>query len=163
MARIESLGEFFHFTNARGKSVDKKARAKGGAFRSLLSESVERAAESGAAAEDLTDAGDLEELLDEVHATGDTLKKRQNEDAIQGYRRSVQAFLRYVLRRAYSTERHHSRPNARKGTQKTYLLVQTVDRKLDRLVVDVLKSQVEQLELLRRIEEINGLLVDLVS
>jgi hypothetical protein len=50
-----------------------------------------------------------------------------------------------------------------KGTQREYLLVRTVDDKLERLVVEVLQNQMEQIELLRRIEEINGLLVDLLT
>lgn len=161
MARIEGLGEFFHFTNTPKKAVGRKGGSKGPAFGSLLSESAERAAEGDRVEVDGPD--DLEELLDAVHSSGDTLKKRQSEAAIQDYRRAVQAFLRYVLRRAYDTERHQSRPNARKGIQKTYLLVQTVDQKLERLVVDVLKSQLEQLGMLKRIEEINGLLVDLTG
>lgn len=165
MARIESLGEFFRFTNSKGKTVAKKDRAKGPAFGSLLSESAERAGQEGIGGldGDSVEGVALEELLDAVHSTGDSLKKRQNDESIQGYRRAVHAFLKYVLHRAYETERHQSRPNARRGVQKTYLLVQTVDRKLERLVVDVLRSQLEQLEMLKRIEEINGLLVDLTS
>jgi len=160
MARIESLGEFFHFTNPPGKGV-KKTRSK--AFRAVLSESLARTAESGATEADKREAGDLEELLDEVHSSGDSLKKRQSEETILLYRKAVQAFVRFVLARAYETVRHHSRPNALKGTQREYLLVRTVDEKLERLVVDVLRNQVEQIELLRRIEEINGLLVDLLT
>ena len=93
----------------------------------------------------------------------DAIQSVQSEETILHYRKAVQAFVRFVLARAYETVRHHSRPNALKGTRREYLLVRTVDEKLERLVVDVLRNQMEQIELLRRIEEINGLLVDLLT
>jgi hypothetical protein len=161
MARIESLGEFFHFTNPRGKSLRRKGRATEGGFAALVSASTEQATDILGA--DDADGRDIEDLLDEVHSAGDALKKRPNGQTIQGYRSAVQAFLRHVMGRVFDTERHRSRPNVRQGTQKQYLLVRTVDEKLERLVVDVLQSQVEQLDLLERIEEINGLLVDLTG
>jgi uncharacterized protein YaaR (DUF327 family) len=160
MARIESLGEFFRFTNAPGKPTRRKT-TKG--FRSMLRESLTGLDATELAETEELEAGDLEELLDGVHAAGDALKKRQSESTILAYRRAVQTFAKFVLRRAYETVRHHSRPNALKGTQREYLLVRTVDEKLERLVVDVLRSQVEQIDLLRRIDEIHGLLVDLLT
>jgi uncharacterized protein len=160
MARIESLGEFFHFANPPGKKAERKGKTK--AFGSVLKESVERSGETEAGAEAPADT-DLEDLLDAVHDAGDALKRRQSESAIVAYRRAVQSFVKFVLKKAYDTVRHHSRPNVMKGTQREYLLVRTVDEKLERLVVDVMRNQVEQMELLRRVEEINGLLVDLLT
>lgn len=160
MARIDSLGEFFHFTNAPGKPSRRKP-TKG--FGSVLRESLPDLEGTELAEAEGLEAADLEILLDGVHAAGDALKKRQSESTILAYRRAVQAFAKHVLRRAYQTVRHHSRPNAFKGTQREYLLVRTVDEKLERLVVEVMRNQVEQVELLQRIDEIHGLLVDLLT
>jgi uncharacterized protein len=160
MARIDSLGEFFHFTNAAGKPTRRKP-TKG--FRSVLKDSLSNLDEAELAEAEELEAADLEELLDGVHAAGDALKKRQSESTILAYRRAVQSFAKHVLRRAYETVRHHSRPNALKGTQREYVLIRTVDEKLERLVVEVMRNQVEQVELLRRIDEIHGLLVDLLT
>ena len=162
MARIESLGEFLHLGGTPGKPARRKSKA-GGGFRSVLRESVSKLEGSEPGEDEGLADEDLEELLDDVHASGDALKKRQSEATILAYRRAVRSFARHVLRRAYQTVRQHSRPNATKGTQKEYLLVKTVDEKLERLVVDVLRSQVEQIDLLRRIDEIHGLLVDLLT
>ena len=45
--------------------------------------------------------------------------------------------------------------------QKKYVILRVVDEKLERLTAHVLKGQADQLDILRRIDEINGLLVDL--
>ncbi|MDR0450835.1 MAG: YaaR family protein [Treponema sp.] len=42
-------------------------------------------------------------------------------------------------------------------------MVQVVDRKLEEMAARLLSDQLSQLELLARLEEINGLLVDLLQ
>jgi len=45
--------------------------------------------------------------------------------------------------------------------QKKYVIIRVIDEKLEDLAAHVLKSQGEQLDILDRIDEINGLLIDL--
>ena len=45
--------------------------------------------------------------------------------------------------------------------RKRFSIVQIIDQKLDRLVQGMLQSQESQMELMSRVEEIHGLLVDL--
>ena len=47
--------------------------------------------------------------------------------------------------------------------KKRYVLIKVIDRKLEQLALDVLKHQSDQLKILERVEEINGLIVDLVT
>ena len=158
MPRIESLGEFFHFTNAAGKKKTRSPKRAGGRrFDSLVSEAGLESAES----EELT-AISIEELLDAVHLAGEELRERQSVRAVEAYRGAVRRFLGFVLKRLYVTEKHRSRPSPTKGTQREYTLIRTVDEKLERLVAGVLQNQMRHLEILERMEEIEGLLVDLV-
>ena len=157
MARVESLGEFFHFSNTRRKKNRRNEEISSGRFSALLT----RSAEEAEAQEPLFE-GTLEELVDEVHAAGDALGERQSEEAIAAYRRAVQGFLRYAVGHLYVTERHRSRPSLRRGTQVEYVLIQTIDRKLEVLTGEVLRGQIRQIEILRRVEEIYGLIVDLI-
>jgi len=122
-----------------------------------VAHSAEGAVLSGPALE-----GTLEELVDEVHDAGDALAEHQGTQTIARYRRAVQGFVHFVVRGVYGTERHRSRPSALKGTQKEYTLIRTIDRRLETLAADLLRGQIKQIEILRRVEEINGLIVDLV-
>jgi uncharacterized protein YaaR (DUF327 family) len=75
----------------------------------------------------------------------------------------------------YAVEEQNGIPNAQKPgykgslwdpaakQAKAFHIVQVVDRKLDGLAAEILAGQVTQLELLAKLEEITGLLVDLLS
>ena len=47
--------------------------------------------------------------------------------------------------------------------RKKYTLVQVADRKLEELAVAILSGQAAQLDILARVEEINGLLVNMLQ
>jgi uncharacterized protein YaaR (DUF327 family) len=113
-------------------------------------------------------------LQDAVQSAGDDLKNRPFPEEIQRYKRAVKNFLRYVVEYGFAAERQigipqylrpgyrgsPARPDAR--DRKTYTIVQVVDEKLERLAAGILTGQTGQLELLTRLEEINGILIDLL-
>jgi uncharacterized protein YaaR (DUF327 family) len=103
----------------------------------------------------------LRELLDDVHSSGDELKRRPFPEEIKRYKRSVRNFLHYVVENGYTIEERTSGINLLK--RKKFTLVQVVDRKLESLAASVLANQVTQIELLARIDEIAGLLVNLLQ
>ncbi|MDR3356704.1 MAG: DUF327 family protein [Spirochaetaceae bacterium] len=116
-------------------------------------------------------------LLDGVYDAGDALLKRPFPDEIKRYRLTIQNFIRYVLDNAYDikeddgipnnlkagfNKRFNKDPDLRKARNR-YSAIQVIDQKLDRLAADVMIGQVKQLNLLESIEEINGLLVNLLE
>jgi uncharacterized protein len=107
----------------------------------------------------------LEELLDEVHMAGDDLKKSPVYKHIKKYRHAVQRFLRFVVDNSYAVSKaklSRFQVLKRRG-QPELTLVTVVNSKLDALAAGILQNQLEQLEVLARVEEINGLLVDLIG
>jgi uncharacterized protein YaaR (DUF327 family) len=120
----------------------------------------------------------LASLLDSVYDAGDALSKRPFPDEIRRYRSTIRNFMRYVLDNAYGVkedegipnylkagfngERYRRDPELRKAKNR-YSTVSVIDQKLDRLAADIMTGQVKQLDLLKSIEEINGLLVDLLG
>lgn len=103
----------------------------------------------------------LEALLDEVHSSGDLLKEKQLPDNIVAYKNAVRSFVRYIVDRAYTVTESTSGGNILK--RKKFTQVQVIDQKLEQLAAGILSNQKDQLGLLGKIEEINGLLVDLMS
>ena len=103
----------------------------------------------------------LEALLDEVHSAGDKLKDKQLPDNIVGYKNAVRSFMKYIVDRSYEVTESTSGGNILK--RKKFTQVQIIDQKLEQLAAGILSNQKDQLSQLGKIEEINGLLVDLMS
>jgi len=113
-------------------------------------------------------------LMDEVRSTGDVLKSRPFPEEIMRYKQAVRNFMNYVVQNTYSLEYEEGIPNflkpgfkGRRGTPeamrgKEYTKIQVIDKKLEDLAALLLSSQMRQIELVSRLEEIRGLLVDLL-
>jgi uncharacterized protein YaaR (DUF327 family) len=161
MARIDSLGEAFQYPVPDKKKTGKKEKVPRHSFSHL----VESASESGEAG--VEDFGgpegrrSLEELLDAVFSAGDALKKSPTFESIKEYRQRVKAFVAYAVSHSITLEETTSGVNILK--RKRFTLVKVIDEKLEALAASVLAAQKEQLAILAQIDEINGLLVDLIS
>lgn len=102
----------------------------------------------------------LTELVDAVYAAGDELKKNPFTDTFIIYKKRLSRFMQFVVQNAYELEVRERR----KGTKRQQLVtVQTINAKLDELAADILYNQADQLKILAKVEEINGLLVDFLS
>ena len=102
----------------------------------------------------------LEFLVDSVYSSGERFKKNQDLEEFKNYRRSLSHFLEFIVKNSYEIENKH-RLKGRKRV--VYTVVQVVNEKLDSLAADILMNQRDQLRILSRLEEINGLIVDLFS
>lgn len=158
MERIENDG-FFSF-----RRHDRRERARRGesppraGFNSLFQHEVEEARFEPSSRDRVTE-GEVEELLDSIHELGDELLKKRTFTAVQRYREAVKAFVRRVVSQTLEVEEQTSGGNVL--NRKRFSIVHVIDEKLDRLVQGMLQSQDSQMQLLSRVEEIHGLLVDL--
>jgi uncharacterized protein len=160
MARIDSLGEASPYHVPDRKKAGKKEK---GGWRSF-SRMVEEAAQGQRAGDGTAgrhDRRSLEELLDEVFTAGGALKSAPTLEAIREYRERVQAFLRHVVDHMMAVEETVSGANL--ARRKRYTRLSVIDQKLEALAASVLSAQREQLGILAQVDEINGMLVDLVS
>jgi uncharacterized protein YaaR (DUF327 family) len=149
-------------------------KARPARFAALLEESRE-AAESRPPEASPDGETALQELLDEVHSSGDDLKQRPFPEEVKRYKKAVRNFLHYIVERGYTAEQQTGIPNSlkpafnrRRGTAQSwdrtvYTLIQVADRKLEQLAAGIMAGQLPQLELLARVDEINGILIDLVQ
>jgi uncharacterized protein YaaR (DUF327 family) len=141
------------------KPEKKKETAKANAFRSVfkVAEQVERTP----AAEGLPFSNaEATELLDSVHTSGEELKRDPNIENVRAYKAAVRNFVHYVVENAYDVSEKTSGGNILK--RKKFTTVVVIDERLERLGAEVLSAQRDKLEILRRIDEIHGLLVDLL-
>ncbi len=166
MDRVENTGSFFAYRREtrEKKRTDGKASARPiPRFASLL-DPVSEPGSIGPmieATSDETDRVELHELLDAVHARGDKLKRHLSADAIQEYKNAVRRFISAVLAGGYAVDERSSAGNVLK--RKKFTLISVIDGKIERLASGMFATQRDQIEILRRIDEINGLLVDLLQ
>ncbi|MDR3247575.1 MAG: YaaR family protein [Treponema sp.] len=114
-------------------------------------------------------------LLEDVRSTGDELRGRPFPQEILAYKKAVRDFIRYVVDNGYQLGesegvRRFEKPSykGKRGTPRSqerqpYVTIQVVDHKLEEMAAMLMTHQLSQLELLSRLEEISGLLIDLVS
>ncbi|MDR2730409.1 MAG: YaaR family protein [Treponema sp.] len=117
----------------------------------------------------------LDALMDNVRSTGDDLLGRPFPDEILRYKQAVRSFMHYVVQNAYGLEHETGLPkfmmpgySGKHATdeaksKKRYTKIQVIDKKLEDMAAMILSGQVKQLELTSRLEEIRGLLIDLLQ
>lgn len=103
----------------------------------------------------------MEEILDAIYELGEEVKKEPRRSSVMAYKRAVKRLVSIAVDSGLVVEEQTSSPNILK--QKRFTLIKIIDEKLDRLVSGVLVNQRDTLDVLGRIDEINGLLVDLIS
>ena len=172
MERIEFYGDSTPYLNIE-KKEDKEKRKKNSkvsSFSSLLSTSSEEVKKG--ALEKLFDSGrpedvSLEDALDEVHQLGEKLKENPTLARIKDYRKAVGGFVRYILKNGFVLSREKLSGfkvlKLRPGEQPEVAVVRIVDQKLNELGRQVLENQQDQLAILEKIDEIHGILVDLLT
>ena len=117
----------------------------------------------------------LNALMDDVSSAGDALSSRPLPDEIKNFKQAVRNFMNYVVKNCYNLEHENGIPNFLKpqykgprGTpqsknQNRYLKIEVIDKKLEDMAAMLMTRQMPQLEILSRLEEIKGLLVDLLQ
>jgi uncharacterized protein YaaR (DUF327 family) len=117
----------------------------------------------------------ITKLLDEVHSAGNILAGKPFPDEIKRYKTAVRGFMSYILENGFSAEGEMGIPHGQKpgfkglrgspeSRERTlHTQIKVVDEKLERLAADILSGQLKQLDLLDRVEEINGLLIDMLE
>lgn len=104
-------------------------------------------------------------LQDHVRSAGDTLKSRQNPETILRYKQAVKNFVAYVTREAYDvkTRTHVYRDKTNHLRPHPFTQIVVINEKLDQFADELLRDQKSQLFILERLEELYGLLIDLIT
>ena len=110
----------------------------------------------------------VEQLLDDIHEAGERLIEKPFISSIKDYKNAVRKFIGYIVKQAYDAETDiQSRRFLKNGIpvldEKKWVKVRVVDEKLEKLAAYIVQSQKNQLTILKKIEEIEGILVDLMG
>ena len=97
--------------------------------------------------------------MDRVDENGARLKRSMEKEDMKKYKQSVKEFLRFIQQEVARARKSHSWDN--RGNLKTYTIIEKIDRKLEELQQGFLQSQSDALEVVHKIDEIRGLMLDL--
>jgi uncharacterized protein YaaR (DUF327 family) len=174
MATLESAGvdasSGAALLNARlfGGSKAKSNKAKGVrnpqglSFEQVSGHSLLEKTDVGPALEFAPSEEALIELTDAVRSAGDDLKRRPLQGELLAYKRAVRDFLNYVVENGYTVETTQSRYRESRGLLPA-VQVKIIDEKLEKLASGILTRQIDELQLVSKIDELTGLLVDLTA
>ncbi len=101
----------------------------------------------------------LDELLLIIDEQGEKLKKSLDQKDLVEYRRSVREFLRFVQKEYARTKQTFSWDQ--RGNVKTYTIMEKVDQNLEELYKLFMEEQSDVLQIVGKLDEIRGFLLDL--
>lgn len=159
MAKIESLDGAAFYKPFKKKKTEKKKPLPASKFHSV----IERSQETDyfeKESKNYKDNREITEILEQINKLSEILIEAPTIENIKSYKSVVRYFLEYVVKNLFEVEEKVSGNNILK--RKRFTLIKIVDKKLEQLAVDVLNSQKKQFDILKRVDEINGLLVNIL-
>ena len=101
----------------------------------------------------------LNTLLEEIDKQGEKLVKHMDIRDMKRYRESVKSFMNEVVTRSHKFSRENFLD--KRGRHRVYGIVKLVDKNLDELANELIADEKNQLNILSKVDEIRGLLLDI--
>ncbi|MCR4616680.1 MAG: YaaR family protein [Lachnospiraceae bacterium] len=103
----------------------------------------------------------LNNLMEQIDAEGKKLAKRRDVRDMKHYRGLVKEFLNEVITRSHEFSRENFLD--KRGRHRVYGIVRLVDENLDALAQALMSDEKENIDILGKVGEIQGLLLDIFT
>lgn len=103
----------------------------------------------------------LQTLMEEITMQGEKLSKRRDVKDMKHYRGLIKSFLNEVVVHSHSFTRENFLD--RRGRHRVYGIIRLIDENLDQLAQELMKDEKDNLAILSKIGEIQGLLLDIFT
>lgn len=131
--------------------VSKPAEQSSEAFRFALMSNIEEA--------DLQER--LTNMMNEITMQGSRIKKKKDIGDMRKYRSLIKDFMNEIVNRSHKFSRENFLD--RRGRHRVYGIIKLIDENLDSLAEELLKDESDNLTILNKIGEIEGLLIDILT
>lgn len=101
----------------------------------------------------------LSSLMEDITAQGEKIAKHMDIRDMRRYRELVKGFMNEVVNRSHEFSRENFLD--RRGRHRVYGIVKLVDKNLDDLAGELLKEEKDNIAVLEKVNEIQGLLLDI--
>ena len=103
----------------------------------------------------------LQGLMEQITMEGNKLAKRRDVKDMKHYRGLIKSFLNEVITHSHSFSRENFLD--RRGRHRVYGIIHLIDENLDQLAQELMKEEKDNIEILNKIGEIRGLLLDIFT
>lgn len=103
----------------------------------------------------------LSGLMEAITAEGEKLSKRRDVKDMRHYRGLIKEFLNEVVTHSHAFSRENFLD--RRGRHRVYGIIRLVDENLDQLAQELMKDEKDNLAILNKIGEIQGLILDIFT
>lgn len=129
----------------------KQAQQSGEDFKFTLMSSIEEAGLSER----------LSVMMQEITMQGEKLGKHMDVRDMKHYRRLIQEFMNEIVNRSHKFSRENFLD--RRGRHRVYGMIKRVNVVLDELAGELIKEEKDTLAILSKVDEIRGLLLDIIT
>jgi len=102
----------------------------------------------------------LSEMREDIEKQGERLSDRVDVKEFEKYRRLIREFLDEIVSNGYTFSREDA--YASRGRHRYIATVKVIDEKLDELGKEVMKDQADKINIIHKIDDIRGLLLDIM-
>jgi uncharacterized protein YaaR (DUF327 family) len=111
-------------------------------------------------AEDVNVIERLRAKADEIAAQGEKLAERVDIRELRAYKKLIADFMDEAVGNSRKFSKHSFLD--RRGRHKVYAIIKKVDEELDELTGEVLRGEKDRLLILKKLDDIKGLLLDIL-
>jgi len=101
----------------------------------------------------------LSVMMGEIVTQGKRIKKHMDIRDMRKYRELIKGFLNEIVNRSHEFTRENFLD--RRGRHRVYGIIRLVDENLDKLAAKLIEDEQEGIDIIRMIDEIQGLLLDI--
>lgn len=103
----------------------------------------------------------LSVMMQEITMQGEKLGKHMDVRDMKNYRRLIQEFMNEIVNRSHKFSRENFLD--RRGRHRVYGMIKRVNVVLDELAGELIKEEKDTLAILSKVDEIRGLLLDIIT
>lgn len=102
-------------------------------------------------------------LKDRMDDAGDRFASEITPDAFSAYKFAVNQFVKYIVKNNFKVEEKNRTGIPRRRKTDPLVTIQVISEKLDKIATDMLSTHKKNLNALARVNEIQGLVIDLLA
>lgn len=149
MKVTEAIGNSPNLASSPPKEGTKAAEGKEASFQSQIAKIESRNFENH-----------INELAERIFEQGERLAKKADIRELKAYKRLISEFLDEALNSSHKFSKQSFLD--RRGRHRVYAIIKKINSEIEQLTDDVLSEEKENIKILQRLEDIKGLVLDLM-
>ncbi len=100
-------------------------------------------------------------LIEDITQQGKRLAKHMDVRDMRKYRQLIKDFMNEIVNHSHKFSRENFLD--RRGRHRVYGMIKLIDQNLDELALELIKEEKDQIDILSKIDEIRGILLDIIA